>query len=153
MALHPLAGKPAPRSLLVNIPRLVSAYYTIKPDAGDPLHQVAFGTSGHRGSSVHGSFNEDHIVAISQAIAEWRHAKEIGGPLYIGMDTHALSEPALSTAVEVFAANGVETMIQAGRGYTPTPVVSHAILTYNQGRSSGLADGVVITPSHNPPDD
>lgn len=153
MAMHPLAGKPAPRDLLVNVPRLVSAYYTIKPDAANPLQQVAFGTSGHRGSSLQGSFNEDHILAISQAISEWRHGKGISGPLYIGMDTHALSEPALASAVEVFAANGVETMIQAGRGYTPTPVVSHAILTYNLGRSTGLADGVVITPSHNPPDD
>jgi phosphoglucomutase len=153
MAMHPFAGKPAPRSLLVNVPRLVSAYYTIKPDAESPLQQVAFGTSGHRGSSVQGSFNEDHILAISQAISEWRQAQGITGPLFVGMDTHALSEPALASAVEVFAANGVQTMIQAGRGYTPTPVISHAILTYNQGRDSGLADGVVITPSHNPPDD
>ena len=153
MAMHPLAGKPAPHDLLVNVPRLVSAYYTITPDVANPLQQVAFGTSGHRGSSVLGSFNEDHIVAISQAISEWRQGKGINGPLYIGMDTHALSEPALISAIEVFAANGVETMIQAGRGYTPTPVVSFAILTYNQGRTTGLADGVVITPSHNPPDD
>lgn len=153
MAMHPLAGKPAPRDLLVNVPRLVSAYYAIKPDPADPLQQVAFGTSGHRGSSAQGSFNEDHILAIAQAISEWRRGQGISGPLYIGMDTHALSEPALLSAVEVFAASGVEIMIQAGRGYTPTPVVSHAILTYNHGRTTGLADGVVITPSHNPPED
>ena len=153
MALHPLAGKPAPRDVLVNVPRLISAYYTHKPDPSDPANQVAFGTSGHRGSSLKNSFNEDHILAISQALCEHRHAKGITGPLFVGMDTHALSEPAQATAVEVFAANGVTVMIQAGLGYTPTPVISHAILTTNRGRSSGLADGVVITPSHNPPDD
>ena len=153
MALHPLAGKPAPRDVLVNVPRLISAYYTYKPDPSDPANQVAFGTSGHRGSSLKNSFNEDHILAISQALCEHRQAKGITGPLFVGMDTHALSEPAQATAVEVFAANGVTVMIQAGLGYTPTPVISHAILTTNRGRSSGLADGVVITPSHNPPDD
>ena len=153
MALHPLAGKPAPRDVLVNVPRLISAYYTYKPDPSDPANQVAFGTSGHRGSSLKNSFNEDHILAISQALCEHRHAKGITGPLFVGMDTHALSEPAQATAVEVFAANGVTVMIQTGFGYTPTPVISHAILTTNRGRSSGLADGVVITPSHNPPDD
>ena len=153
MALNPLAGKPAPRDVLVNVPRLISAYYTYKPDPSDPANQVAFGTSGHRGSSLKNSFNEDHILAISQALCEHRQARGITGPLFVGMDTHALSEPAQTTAVEVFAANGVTVMIQAGLGYTPTPVISHAILTTNRGRSSGLADGVVITPSHNPPDD
>jgi phosphoglucomutase len=153
MASHPLAGKPAPRELLVNVPRLVAAYYTHQPDAAIPEQQVAFGTSGHRGSSTQTSFNEDHILAVCQAICEWRHEQSISGPLYLGMDTHALSEPALATAIEVFAANGVELCVQAGLGYTPTPAISHAILTYNRGRSSGLADGVVITPSHNPPGD
>ncbi|GAB4442692.1 MAG: phosphoglucomutase (alpha-D-glucose-1,6-bisphosphate-dependent) [Chloroflexi bacterium OHK40] len=153
MATHPLAGLPAPRELLINVPRLVSAYYTDKPDATIPVQQVAFGTSGHRGSSLQVSFNEDHILAICQAICEWRQAQAISGPLYLGMDTHALSEPALATAIEVFAANGVTLCVQAGLGYTPTPAVSHAILSYNRGRSAGLADGVVITPSHNPPED
>lgn len=153
MAKHPLAGKPAPRELLVNVPRLISAYYTHKPDPANPTHRVSFGTSGHRGTSYKHSFNEDHILAISQAICEYRQRESIDGPLYLGMDTHALSEPALYTAVEVFAANGVHVYIQAGLGYTPTPVISHAILTYNHGRTAGLADGVVITPSHNPPDD
>ena len=153
MAPHPLAGKPAPRELLVNVPRLISAYYTGKPDASVPEQQVAFGTSGHRGSSLLTSFNEDHILAICQALCEWRRAQNIDGPLYVGRDTHALSEPALATAIEVFAANEMDIFIQAGLGYTPTPVISHAILTYNRGRTSGLADGVVITPSHNPPED
>jgi len=153
MALHPLAGKPAPRELLVNVPRLVSAYYTHRPDPDDPAQRVSFGTSGHRGSSGKGAFNEPHILAIAQAIVELRQASGIGGPLWIGMDTHALSEPALASALEVFAAHGVEVMIQDGLGYTPTPVVSHAILTYNRGRTTGLSDGVVITPSHNPPED
>jgi phosphoglucomutase len=150
---HPLAGKPAPRSLLINVPRLISAYYTHQPDPENPLERVAFGTSGHRGSSLHRTFNEQHILAICQALSEYRAGQGISGPLYLGMDTHALSEPALATAVEVFAANNVTVMIQAGLGYTPTPVISHAILGYNRGRTSGLADGVVITPSHNPPDD
>ncbi|MDY6954694.1 MAG: hypothetical protein SWE60_24590, partial [Thermodesulfobacteriota bacterium] len=153
MALSELAGKPAPRTLLVNIPRLVTAYYAHEPDVADPSQRVAFGTSGHRGSSFNKSFNENHVLAISQAIAEFRKSKNITGPLFVGMDTHALSEPALATAVEVFAANGVTAMVQKGLGHTPTPVISHAILTYNQGRTSGLADGVVITPSHNPPED
>jgi phosphoglucomutase len=153
MSLHPFAGKPAPHEMLVNIPRLISAYYTQKPDLSDPAQRVAFGTSGHRGSSLRGSFNEDHILAICQAICEHRLAQKITGPLYIGMDPHALSEPALATAIEVFAANEQEIVIQAGLGYTPTPVISHAILTYNRDRTAGLADGVVITPSHNPPDD
>jgi phosphoglucomutase len=153
MAAHPLAGKPAPRDLLINVPRLISAYYTYAPDPAAATQQVSFGTSGHRGSSLQSSFNEDHILAITQAICEWRRAENITGPLYIGMDTHALSEPALASAIEVFAANGVDIFVQAGLGYTPTPVISHAILTYNHGRSSGMADGVVITPSHNPPED
>ena len=153
MSLHALAGKPAPQSILANIPRLVSAYYTHTPDASDPDQRVAFGTSGHRGSSLRNSFNERHILAICQAIAEYRKSRKIDGPLFIGMDTHALSEAALATAVEVFAAHGIAVMIQQGLRYTPTPVISHAILTYNRGRKSGFADGVVITPSHNPPED
>lgn len=153
MAIHELAGKPVPKELLVNIPRLVSGYYSIAPDVTNPGHRVSFGTSGHRGSSLKHSFNEAHILAISQAICEYRKSVNITGPLFIGMDTHALSEPAFISACEVFAANGVTIKIQKGGGYTPTPVVSHAILTYNKGRSSGLADGVIITPSHNPPDD
>lgn len=153
MKLHELAGKPAPKGMLVNIPRLVSAYYTIQPDPVDPAQRVAFGTSGHRGTSFAGDFNEDHILAICQAICEYRAGQGIHGPLYVGMDTHALSEPALITAVEVFAANGVNVVIQRGRGYTPTPVISHAILTWNRDHSTAQADGVVITPSHNPPGD
>jgi phosphoglucomutase len=153
MSLHPLAGKPAPRHLLINTPRLVSAYYTQQPDPANPQQRVAFGTSGHRGSSLKGNFNEQHILAICQAMCELRQEQAINGPLYMGMDTHALSEPALYTALQVFAANGVEVVIQRDLGYTPTPVISHAILTYNRRRSSGLADGVVITPSHNPPND
>jgi phosphoglucomutase len=153
MVVHELAGKPVPRSLIANIPRLVTAYYTHKPQASDPDHRVAFGTSGHRGSSIKNSFNEYHILAISQAICEYRKYKNIGGPLFIGMDTHALSEPALASALEVFAAGGVTVMIQKGLRYTPTPVISHAILTFNRGKKDGLADGVVITPSHNPPED
>lgn len=153
MGLHPLAGKPAPHEMLVNVPRLVSNYYTREPDPTDPAQRVAFGTSGHRGSSFRGSFNESHILAVSQAICEFRQAQGITGPLFIGMDTHALSEPALISAIEVFAGNDQEIMVDAEGGYTPTPVISHAILQYNRGRTSGLADGVVITPSHNPPDD
>jgi phosphoglucomutase len=153
MNVHELAGKPAPRSILANIPRLISAYYTRRPDASDPAQRVAFGTSGHRGSSLRNSFNEGHVLAISQAICEYRKSKGIAGPLFMGMDTHALSEAALATAIEVFAARGVDVMIQKGLRYTPTPVISHAILTYNRKRKSGLADGVVITPSHNPPED
>jgi phosphoglucomutase len=153
MKHHHLAGKAAPKSDLVNIPRLVSAYYTHKPDVDDPNQQVAFGTSGHRGSSVKNSFNQDHILAISQAICEYRTSRNISGPLFLGMDTHALSEPAMASALEVFAAGGVTVMVQEGLGYTPTPVISHAILTHNRNRAGGLADGVVITPSHNPPED
>ena len=153
MSIHELAGKPVPLEYLTNIPRLVSAYYTHKPDPDDPAQRVSFGTSGHRGTSLAASFNENHILATSQALCELRQAQKISGPLYLGMDTHALSEPALFTTIEVFAANQVDIVIQAGLGYTPTPVISHAILTYNRGRTSGLADGVVITPSHNPPGD
>ncbi len=153
MTVHELAGKAATPETLINIPRLISAYYTRKPDPVQPTHQVSFGTSGHRGSSLNYSFNEDHILAISQAICEYRKAAGISGPLYLGMDTHALSEPALYSAIEVFAANQNEIVVQADLGYTPTPVISHAILTYNRGRTAGLADGVVITPSHNPPAD
>ncbi|MCB1506139.1 MAG: phosphoglucomutase (alpha-D-glucose-1,6-bisphosphate-dependent) [Hyphomicrobiaceae bacterium] len=153
MALDPLAGLPAPYEKLVNVPRLMTAYYTLSPDISNPEHRVSFGTSGHRGTSLALSFNEQHILAICQAISEHRRAARIDGPLYLGVDTHALSEAARATALEVFAANEVLTCIQSGGGYTPTPVISHAILTYNRGRTSGLADGVVITPSHNPPED
>ncbi|WP_243363153.1 phosphoglucomutase (alpha-D-glucose-1,6-bisphosphate-dependent) [Fundidesulfovibrio terrae] len=155
MSMHPLAGKPAPRSMLVNIPKLVSAYYCVKPDPADPAQAVSFGTSGHRGTSLAGSFNQDHIWATTQAICDYRAAKGIDGPLFIGMDTHALSAPAMISALEVLAANGVEARMN-WEGYTPTPVISHAILTWNKGRtpaSGGLADGIVITPSHNPPQD
>ena len=153
MALHPLAGKPAPRSMLVNVPRLVASYYAIRPEVSDRLQRVAFGTSGHRGSSFRASFNEAHVLATTQAICEFRQKQGVSGPLFIGMDTHALSEPALISALEVLAANSVEVRVQSGRGYTPTPVISHAILTFNRGRKTGLADGIVITPSHNPPED
>ncbi|MBK8050542.1 MAG: alpha-D-glucose phosphate-specific phosphoglucomutase [Anaerolineales bacterium] len=153
MAVNPLAGKPAPHTILQNMPRLVSAYYTHEPDPENPAHQVAFGTSGHRGSSYKNSFTEQHILAISQAIVDYRRGEKIDGPLFIGMDTHALSEPALVTAIEVFAGNEIDVAIQPNMGYTPTPAVSHAILNYNRGRHNHLADGVVITPSHNPPDD
>ena len=153
MALHPLAGQPVPPELVPNIPRLMAAYYTNQPDLSNPGQRVAFGTSGHRGSSFKSNFTEGHILAISQAIVEYRQGAGINGPLFIGMDTHALSEAALISAVEVLVANGVEVRIQTDLGYTPTPVVSHAILSYNRGRSGGLADGVIITPSHNPPDD
>ncbi len=153
MAAHPLAGQPAPDSILTNVPRLVASYYALAPDPAEATHRVAFGTSGHRGSSLGHSFNEAHILAISQAVAEYRSGQGIDGPLFLGMDTHALSEPALITAVEVLAANGVQLMIDAEGGYTPTPVISHAILGHNRGRSDHLADGIVITPSHNPPPD
>lgn len=153
MSLSPLAGKPAPASILTNIPRLVAAYYSEPPDPAVAAERVAFGTSGHRGSAFKRSFNEPHILAICQAIAEYRAGAGINGPLFLGMDTHPLSEPAWISAVEVLAANGVTLMLDAAGGYTPTPVISHAILTYNQGRTDGLADGIVITPSHNPPSD
>ena len=153
--MHELAGKPAPRSMLANIPRLVAAYYTHAPDVAEAEQRVAFGTSGHRGTSLKNSFNEAHILAISQAICEYRKAHGIDGPLCLGMDTHALSEPAFASAIEVFAANGVHVLVQEGFGYTPTPVISHAILVRNRngGNGRGRADGVVITPSHNPPED
>lgn len=153
MQPHPLAGKPVPRSMLTNIPQLVSAYYTRHPDARDKSRQVAFGTSGHRGSSLKDSFNEDHIVAITGAICLYRRAHGITGPLFLGKDTHALSEPAHATALEVLAAHGIEVMVHKDAGYTPTPVISHAILTYNRGGRTNPADGIVITPSHNGPDD
>jgi phosphoglucomutase len=152
MQPNPLAGKPAPSAMLVNIPRLVTAYYASRPDYSVPAQQVAFGTSGHRGSSLQNSFNEGHILAISQAICDYRNRQGISGPLFLGIDTHALSEPALVSALEVLAANGVDVMLAEHDEYTPTPVISHAILAYNRGRDSGLADGIVITPSHNPPD-
>ncbi|BEP42393.1 phosphoglucomutase (alpha-D-glucose-1,6-bisphosphate-dependent) [Variovorax sp. V15] len=151
-ASNPLAGKPAPIELLVDVPRLVSAYYTGRPDPSVPSQRVAFGTSGHRGSSFDDAFNEWHVLAISQAICDYRRQQGIDGPLFLGIDTHALSTPAFGSAVEVLAANGVELMISKDDEYTPTPAVSHAILVYNRGRTSGLADGIVITPSHNPPE-
>ena len=151
MKISPLAGKPASPAMLVNVSKLVAAYYTDVPDPSVPGQRVAFGTSGHRGSSFESSFNEWHVLAISQAICDYRAGQGIGGPLYIGADTHALSQPAFESALEVLAANGVETMVSAGGEYTPTPAISHAILGYNRGRTSGLADGIVITPSHNPP--
>jgi phosphoglucomutase len=152
MATNPLAGKPAPRSALVNVPRLISAYFSDVPDVAVPAERVAFGTSGHRGVSFKKSFNEGHILAVTQATAEYRASKGITGPLFLGIDTHALSEPAFITAVEVLVANGVDVRVAQQQGYTPTPAVSHAIITFNRGRSSGFADGIVITPSHNPPD-
>ena len=152
-APNPAAGKPIPPNALANIPKLVTAYFASKPDPADPAQRVAFGTSGHRGSSLKNSFNEDHILATTQAICDYRREAGLTGPLFVGIDTHALAEPALASAVEVFAANGVDVMVDQHGGYTPTPVVSHAIISYNKGRSEGLADGVVITPSHNPPED
>jgi phosphoglucomutase len=153
VANHPLAGQPAPASILVNVPRLISAYYTEKPDVTVREQRVSFGTSGHRGTSFKRSFNEFHILAVAQAIYEYRKMENTTGPVYLGMDTHALSEPALASVLEVLAANGVEIMVDQAGGYTPTPVISHAILSYNRGRNSGFADGIVITPSHNPPED
>ena len=153
MAIDPRAGKPADPSLLVNIPRLIASYYTIKPETREKTQRVAFGTSGHRGSSFTASFNENHILAITQAICRYREHQGTTGPLFLGMDTHALSEPAFMTALEVLSANRVDVMIDEAGGYTPTPSVSHAILNYNRGRTEGLADGIVITPSHNPPED
>jgi phosphoglucomutase len=153
MTIHPLAGKSPPKDLLVDPGNLRREYYTRRPDFTDRAQRVGFGTSGHRGSSLRGSFNEAHVLAITQAICEYRSSQGISGPLYIGKDTHALSDPAFASALEVLAANGVETMIDSDDGYTPTPAVSHAILTFNRGRTTGLADGIVITPSHNPPED
>src|SRR3954449_4902288 len=151
--VNPLAGKIAESSMLTNIPRLVTAYFAGKPDPAVASQRVAFGTSGHRGSAFNNAFNEAHILAISQAVCDHRRASGIDGPLFVGIDTHALAEPALASAIEVFAANGVEVMIDANDGYTPTPVISHAILTTNNEGGKGLADGIVITPSHNPPED
>ncbi len=152
MSVHPLAGQVVPQECLTDIAELISLYYETQPDVNDPLQKVAFGTSGHRGTSLNASFTEDHIMAISQAICDYREKEGITGPLFVGKDTHALSTPAEKTALQVFAANGVTVMIDQDGGYTPTPVISHAILTYNDGRTDGFADGVVITPSHNPPD-
>src|ERR1700720_2012446 len=153
MKMNDAAGKPADPSILVNVPKLVTAYYAVQPDPSDPRQRVVFGTSGHRGSAFDGAFNECHILAITQAICDYRQQQNIDGPLFLGIDTHALSEPALASALEVLAANKIEVMLSEGTAYTPTPAVSHAILRYNHGRKSGLADGIVITPSHNPPDD
>jgi len=152
MEVSPLAGKHAPGGMLVNVPRLITAYYSNTPDPGIATHRVAFGTSGHRGSAFDNSFNEWHVLAISQAICEYRKLHGIDGPLFLGIDTHALSEPAYASALEVLAANGVEVMLAINDEYTPTPVISHAILCYNRGRDGGLADGILLTPSHNPPD-
>jgi phosphoglucomutase len=153
MSAHPLAGKPAPKDLLIDVNKLEEAFYASKPDLTDPNQLVSFGTSGHRGTSSNGTFTEAHILAITQAICEYRHNQGVTGPLFMGKDTHALSRPAERVALEVLAANGVETFIQSDDGFTPTPVISRAILTHNQGRSEGLADGIVVTPSHNPPTD
>ena len=153
MSIHPLAGKPAPQNLLTDIGKLREAYFALTPDPGQPAQRVSFGTSGHRGSSLRSTFNEAHVLAISQAICDYRGSHGINGPLFLGKDTHALSEPAFVSALEVLGANGVAVMVDRDDGYTPTPAISHAILTYNRGRSAGLADGIVITPSHNPPED
>ena len=153
MKISSAAGKPADPSILVNVPKLITAYYELRPDPGDPRQRVVFGTSGHRGSALDVAFNEWHILAISQAICDYRKLQNIDGPLFLGMDTHALSEPAFASALEVLAANNIEVMLSEGTPYTPTPAVSHAILLYNRARKKGLADGIVITPSHNPPDD
>ena len=150
---HELAGKPAPATLLIDVDRLIDAYFSKEPDPSDPEQLVSFGTSGHRGSSLAGSFNQAHILAITQAICEWRQREGITGPLFLGKDTHALSRPAEQTAVEVLAANGVDTVMQSDDGYTPTPAISRLILVHNRGRKSGLGDGIVVTPSHNPPAD
>ncbi len=152
-SVSPLAGKPAPKELLIDVAQMDKDYYEHKPDVRDPNQRVSFGTSGHRGSPLHGTFNEAHILAITQAICEYRRGQAIDGPLYMGKDTHAVSAPAQRTALEVLAANGVETVIQENDGVTPTPVISRAILAYNRGRKDHFADGIVITPSHNPPED
>src|SRR5579872_5753511 len=153
MAVHPLAGQPAPADLLIDLARLEREYYGRKPDLADPTQRVSFGTSGHRGTSLDGTFTEAHILAITQAICEYRQTQGIDGPLYMGKDTHALSGPAQRSALDVLAANGVTTILQRDEGFTPTPVISRAILVHNRGRTGGLADGIVITPSHNPPED
>ncbi|MDQ3510205.1 MAG: alpha-D-glucose phosphate-specific phosphoglucomutase, partial [Pseudomonadota bacterium] len=151
--ISPLAGKPPPPSLLIDVPRLLAAYADLRPDPSVAAQSVAFGTSGHRGSAIDRSFNEWHVLAISQAVCEYRQAKGIDGPLFVGIDTHALSQPAFESVLEVLAGNGVETRVSADGEFTPTPAVSHAILVHNRGRTTGLADGIVITPSHNPPVD
>ncbi len=151
--ISPLAGKTAPFSSLINVAKLVSAYYEIKPDPAVAAQRVVFGTSGHRGSAFDGTFNEEHVLAVTQAICDFRRAHDITGPLFLGIDTHALSEPAYASGLEVLAANDVNVMLATNDEYTPTPAISHAILTYNRGRSTGPADGIVITPSHNPPRD
>src|SRR5580692_3617822 len=153
MSPHPLAGKPAPKDLLIDASQLEAMFYESKPDPGNPNQLVSFGTSGHRGTSSNGTFTEAHILAITQAICEYRSGQGINGPLFMGKDTHALSRPAERVALEVLAANSVETFIQQDAGFTPTPVISRAILAYNRSRSDGLGDGIVITPSHNPPGD
>src|SRR5208283_2000333 len=153
VTISPLAGKPAPKEMLVDLALLEKDYYEKRPDVSDPNQMVIFGTSGHRGSSLHATFTEAHILAITQAICEYRRSQGTDGPLYMGKDTHALSAPAQRTALEVLAANSVETIIQPNDGVTPTPVISRAIIVYNRGRKTGLADGIVITPSHNPPED
>src|SRR2546426_9597053 len=153
MTISPYAGTPATAAMLVDVSKLIMAYYTEVPDPAVPEQRVVFGTSGHRGSALATTFNEWHILAISQAICRYRQQQQITGPLFLGMDTHALSAPALASALEVLAANGVDVMLAEGDDYTPTPAVSHAILTYNRGRTTGLADGIVITPSQNPPQD
>jgi phosphoglucomutase len=155
-ASSPIPGQIAPAEILIDVEKLLDQYYSLHPDPENPVQQVSFGTSGHRGTAANATFNEDHILAVSQAVAEYRQSQGISGPLYLGMDTHALSEPAQKTAIEVLAANGVEVYIAEDNGYaryTPTPVISHAILIYNRDRNEGLADGIVITPSHNPPGD
>src|SRR5437899_13074558 len=153
MAIHPLAGMPAPSRMLIDVARLEREYYERTPDPNDPRQLVRFGTSGHRGTSFDATLTEAHILAITQAICEYRRRNDLDGPLYMGKDTHALSAPAQRTALEVLAANGVDTIIQRADGFTPTPVVSRAILVYNRGRREHLADGIVVTPSHNPPSD
>src|ERR1700675_2608276 len=153
MTISPLAGKPAPKEMLIDVARLEKEYFERHPDLHDPNQLVSFGTSGHRGSPLHGTFTEAHILAITQAICDGRRAQGTDGPLYMGKDTHALSGPAQSTALEVLAANNVETIIQENDGVTPTPVISRAVLVYNRGRKEHLADGIVVTPSHNPPQD
>jgi phosphoglucomutase len=153
MAISPLAGKPATEEMLVDLARIEREYYERKPDMDDPTQLVSFGTSGHRGSSLYGTFNEDHILATTQAICDYRQSQGMNGPLFMGKDTHGLSGPAQRTALEVLTANGVKTMVQGDDGFTPTPVISHAILTYNKGRKEGFSDGIVVTPSHNPPED
>src|SRR3989440_2991313 len=153
MSVHPRAGTPAESQDMIDVPRVVLSSYTEHPDPAVPGQRVAFGTSGHRGSSLRTDFNEDHIVATTQAICQYRREQGVDGPVFLGRDTHALSEPAMVSALEVLAANGVTALIDSRDGYTPTPALSHAILTYNRGRNAGLADGIVVTPSHNPPDD